>query len=136
MGFSLKRLGFRRSDAAQANNSNLTSSDTPSNSGESIEKDKTITSGHQVTEETALEAQKKLDELQRKHRWDPNLPSDILEDLDKAAHAHDVQQDVNLVGAFEDNSPYPEVRAAVRNVSVAIPHSASHGLINTESLVR
>lgn len=125
MGFSAKRLGFWRSSTVQANDPALTPQGSPSNSGDSIEKDKAIASGHQVPEETALEAQKKLNDLQRKHRWDPNLPADTLEDLDEAAHTHDFKQDVNLVGAFEDNSPYPEVRAAVRNVSIAISASAS-----------
>lgn len=69
-----------------------------------------------MTEETTLEAQKKIKDLQRKHEWDPNLPSDTLEELDDAAHEHDLSHDLNLVSEFEDHSPYPEVRAAVRNV--------------------
>lgn len=82
----------------------------------STEKNETTASGIEMTKEPALEAQKKIQVLQRKHEWDPNLPSDTLEDLDDAAHEHDLEHDLNLVSRFEDNSPYPEVRAAVRNV--------------------
>ena len=66
------------------------------------------------------EAQRKLSvahELKKKYNWDPNLPRETLEELDDATAHENVQQEVNLVDAFEDNSPYPEVRAAVRNVS-------------------
>lgn len=111
-----KWIGSRRASHAQATERN---SDSPLglyNTASTTEKDKTIASGIELTEETALEAQKKLKVLQRKHEWDPNLPSDTLEDLDHAAHEHDLRHDLNLVSGFEDNSPYPEVRAAVRNV--------------------
>lgn len=118
MGTFAKRFGFQRSNTAQANITTVTSADSNSNpsSDDSTEKIKGITSAHQITDQTALEAQTKLKALERKHRWDPNLPADTLGDLDEAAHAHDLQHDVGIVGAFEENSPYPEVRAAVRNV--------------------
>lgn len=118
MGTSAKRFGFQRSSPTQANITTVTSADSNSNpnSDGSTEKSRGITSAHQITDETALEAQEKLKALERKHRWDPNLPADTLEDLNEAAHAHDLQHDVSIVGAFEENSPYPEVRAAVRNV--------------------
>lgn len=75
-----------------------------------------MVSGVEMTQESALEAQKKVKALLLKHAWDPNLPSDTLEDLDDAAHERNLEHDLNLVSGFEDNSPYPEVRAAVRNV--------------------
>lgn len=111
-----KWIASRRANHAQATERN---SDSPLglyNTASSTEKNKTIASGIELTEETALEAQKKVKAFQRKHEWDPNLPSDTLEDLDNAAHEHDLRHDLNLVSGFEDNSPYPEVRAAVRNV--------------------
>lgn len=120
MGTFAKRFGFQRSNTAQANIPTVTSPDSNSNSGDSTEKHGGITSAHQIADETALEAQKKLKELERKHRWDPNLPADTLEDLDEATHTHNLQHEVSLVGAFEENSPYPEVRAAVRNVGVTL----------------
>lgn len=115
-----KWIGSRRASHAKATGRN---SDSPLglyNTASTTEKDKTIASGIELTEETALEAQKKLKVLQRKHEWDPNLPSDTLEDLDHAAHEHDLRHDLNLVSGFEDNSPYPEVRAAVRNVGESL----------------
>lgn len=108
-----KRIASRRANHAERN---PTSPLGPSKSAGSTEKDDTIASGIEISEEPALEAQKKIKILQRKHEWDPNLPSDTLEDLDDAAHEHDLEHDLNLVSGFEDNSPYPEVRAAVRNV--------------------
>ena len=77
-----KWIGSRRASHAQATERN---SDSPLglyNTASTTEKDKTIASGIELTEETALEAQKKLKVLQRKHEWDPNLPSDTLEDLE------------------------------------------------------
>lgn len=112
-----KRFGFHRSNSVQANVTTLASPDSNSNSGDSTEKNRGVTSAHQITDETALEAQKKLKALERKHRWDPNLPADTLEDIDETTHTHNLQHEVSLVSAFEENSPYPEVRAAVRNVS-------------------
>lgn len=111
-----KRIASRRANHAQATGRDSKSPHGLSESAGSTGKDKTIASGIEITEETALEAQKKVKVLHRKHEWDPNLPSDTLEDLDDAAHEHDLKHDLNLVSEFEDNSPYPEVRAAVRNV--------------------
>lgn len=108
-----KLLASRRANHAKRNS---TSPLGPSTSAGSTEKDEIIASGIEISEESALEAQKKIKMLQRKHEWDPNLPSDTLEDLDGAVHEHDIQHDLNLVSGFEGNSPYPEVRAAVRNV--------------------
>lgn len=116
MGTFAKRFGFQRSNTAQANIPTVSAPDSDSNLGDSTEKNRALTSAHQIKDATALEAQEKLKALERKHRWDPNLPADTLEDLDEATHTHDLQHEVSLVGAFEENSPYPEVRAAVRNV--------------------
>lgn len=112
-----KRIASRRANHVERIS---TSPLGPSKSAGSTEKDETIASGIEISEESALEAQKKIKILQRKHEWDPNLPSDTLEDLDDAAHGHDLQRDLNLVSGFEGNSPYPEVRAAVRNVVALI----------------
>lgn len=113
-----KRLISWRANHAQATGRDSESPHGLSKSSGSTGNDKTIVSG---IEEAALEAQEKVKVLHRKHEWDPNLPSDILNDLDDAAHEHDLKHDLNLVSEFEDNSPYPEVRAAVRNVSGTLP---------------
>lgn len=90
--------------------------DTEIDPGASKEKDVGITSGAQVNTEAGLEADRKIKALESNYQWDPNLPSDTLQDLDEANNTHDTQQELDLVHVFEDNSPYPEVRAAVRNV--------------------
>lgn len=113
MTFIAKRIASRLVNHAERKS---TSQLGLSKSAGSAEKDETIASGIEMTEESALEAQEMIKVLQRKHEWDPNLPSDTLEDLDDATHEHDLEHDLTLVSRFEDNSPYPEVRAAVRNV--------------------
>ena len=50
---------------------------------------------------------------------DPNMPEDMLEDMDHARLEHNKTAELELVHAVVDDSPYPEVRAAVRNVSDA-----------------
>jgi OPT family small oligopeptide transporter len=49
------------------------------------------------------------------HEFDPNLPEDLRDAVDEAAEAHDLTGELKLEHAVNDNSPYPEVRAAVRN---------------------
>ena len=118
MGLFAKRFNFRRSDKVDstADGEPITSVDSGSSSGGVTEKNKGVASGVQVTAEAELEANRKIEGLERQHQWDPNLPQDTLEDLDEANHTNDLRRELNLVHEFEDNSPYPEVRAAVRNV--------------------
>ena len=111
-------MGFHRQTTAQEL---LTINHAPAESGsvggdaDSLDKDK----GPKVTSrETELEANAQLKELQRKHRWDPNLPNSVLDEIDNATHEHDLSGELHLVDALTENSPYPEVRAAVRNVSL------------------
>ena len=112
-----KRMGFHRQSTAQELLTiNHAPAETISNGGDADSLDKG--NGTKVTSrETELEANAQLKELQRKHRWDPNLPNSILDDIDNATHEHDLSAEHNLVDALTENSPYPEVRAAVRNVS-------------------
>jgi hypothetical protein len=53
--------------------------------------------------------------LKKAHQWDPNLPQEELDILRKAAETGDVEKIVELQKEFIDDSPYEEVRAAVRN---------------------
>ncbi len=118
MGLFAKRFNFRRSYSVNPtiDGEPIASADSGSSSGDINEKDKVLASGVQLTAEIELEANRKIEELERKHQWDPNLPQDILQDLDEVNHTGDLNKELNLVHEFEDNSPYPEVRAAVRNV--------------------
>ncbi|KAH0003640.1 small oligopeptide transporter, partial [Aureobasidium melanogenum] len=53
--------------------------------------------------------------------WDPNLESDDLHAVDEAVEHHDKDGENHLVNELMENSPYPEVRAAVRNYDVDLP---------------
>lgn len=120
MGLFAKRFSFRRSDKVDStiDGEHIASVDSGSSSGGIVEKDKGRASGVQVGAETELEANRKVEDLERKHQWDPNLPQYTLQELDEANHTGDLGKELNLVHEFEDNSPYPEVRAAVRNVGL------------------
>jgi len=67
-----------------------------------------------------LEANTILLQIKKKHRWDPNLPEELEEELEEKTEGHNLAGEVRLVDELAENSPYPEVRAAVRNVSVSI----------------
>ena len=88
-----------------------------SNSNDSAEKDLAVITAAEVKPETELEANIQLKKLEKKHRWDPNLPRELVDGIDEATAHHDVNQELKLVDQLVENSPYPEVRAAVRNVS-------------------
>ena len=117
-----KRLGFQRQTTAQEL---LTINHAPAGDTDSLDKDQ----GTKVTSrETELEANAQLKELQRKHRWDPNLPNSVLDDIDHATHDHDLSGELNLVDALTENSPYPEVRAAVRPVSLCMQEGSGKAM--------
>lgn len=115
-----KRFGFGRTDASNTVDLPTTTMEADSGSGSGSEKDlkeHAIATGVDLANgDTELEANRRVKDLEKKHRWDPNLPSDTLADLDEARHTHNLQGELSLVDAFAENSPYPQVRAAVRNV--------------------
>lgn len=116
-----KRFGFGRTKTAIATEvPALVAQSRDSGFGsneDGVEKDPAISSGVELRPpENELEANAQLKALEKKHRWDPNLPAETLAGIDKATQAHDIQQELNLVDALTENSPYPQVRAAVRNV--------------------
>ncbi|KAE8151097.1 OPT oligopeptide transporter protein-domain-containing protein [Aspergillus avenaceus] len=55
-----------------------------------------------------------LQQLKEKHQWDSNLPDEVADDIDVALHA-DNKTGAEVAEDLIDNSPYPEVRAAVPN---------------------
>ncbi|CAD0113079.1 unnamed protein product [Aureobasidium uvarum] len=81
------------------------------------EKDIGVSSAHELSE---AEAARRLKVF--KHNadalWDPNLERDDLQAVDEAVEHHDKDGENHLVNELFDNSPYPEVRAAVRNYDV------------------
>ena len=68
-----------------------------------------------------VEANKEVKFLRKLHRWDPNLSSDIDQGMSKAAADHDATAELELINLIENDSPYPEVRAAVRNWDEEMP---------------
>ncbi|KAI1099980.1 OPT family small oligopeptide transporter [Jackrogersella minutella] len=56
-----------------------------------------------------------LDKIQHNHQWDPNLPQEKLDAVKSALEHGDVKEITEADLLFTENSPYEEVRAAVRN---------------------
>ncbi|KAL9121181.1 MAG: hypothetical protein Q9187_002259 [Circinaria calcarea] len=73
-----------------------------------------------TTELSEVEANREVKFLRKLHRWDPNLPS---EDRDALEGEHDAAVDNEIINLIENDSPYPEVRAAVRNYDEEMPTS-------------
>ena len=127
-----KRFGFARMKASNATDVPAVAAPAhDSGSGlneDGIEKDPGISSGFQLkAPENELEANAQLKAIKKKHRWDPNLPAETLAGLEHATETHDIQQELNLVDALTENSPYPQVRAAVRNVRDIRQLFGAHG---------
>ncbi|EKD18024.1 uncharacterized protein L3040_004563 [Drepanopeziza brunnea f. sp. 'multigermtubi'] len=65
--------------------------------------------------------QRDIRALKRSSRWDPNLPQDAIHSID-AAYEGDLEKKAAVEHALlEQDSPYPEVRAAVRNYDEEMP---------------
>ncbi|KUJ16094.1 small oligopeptide transporter [Mollisia scopiformis] len=83
-----------------------------------FEKDTGKSSSRDVQE---AEANRKLAIFERAHRWDPNLEDSQLDDIDDAVNTRDPNAEGKIYDEVFENSPYPEVRAAVRNYDVDLP---------------
>ncbi|CAK7271076.1 hypothetical protein SEPCBS119000_004415 [Sporothrix epigloea] len=71
---------------------------------------------------SGAEALKTLKHFERMHHLDPNLPIDDLNEVDNAIETGNVEKGILVEQTImEDNSPYPEVRASVRNYDVDLP---------------
>ncbi|KAK0717183.1 OPT oligopeptide transporter protein-domain-containing protein [Lasiosphaeria miniovina] len=63
-----------------------------------------------------------LKQMKNMHRLDPNLPLDELDEIDVALKTSNAEKGAEIEQILaEDNSPYPEVRASVRNFDVEMP---------------
>lgn len=52
-----------------------------------------------------------LQQFEKAHKLDPNLPIDELTDIDAAIATGNAEKGIEITNALmEDNSPYPEVR--------------------------
>lgn len=59
---------------------------------------------------------KQLRSLKEHHRWDPNLPDEVIDEVHQALHTTDKNIQADIAHELLDNSPYLEVRAAVPNI--------------------
>ncbi|KAL6236137.1 hypothetical protein BDW75DRAFT_250321 [Aspergillus navahoensis] len=57
-----------------------------------------------------------LKDLKEHHHWDPNLPDEVIDEVNDALHATDKDRRQHIAASLLENSPYPEVRAAVPNI--------------------
>lgn len=112
MSFFTKRFGKSASP--------VRSEDLGSGSNEVIKEKDSVAikaTGTDLSPSDELETAAQLKAIKKKHEWDPNFSEDIVGDIEDATQHHDIGGEVRLVGELIENSPYPEVRAAVRNVS-------------------
>ncbi|KAJ5818939.1 hypothetical protein N7474_004530 [Penicillium riverlandense] len=76
-----------------------------------------VTTGATVDEKAVPDdALTQLRNLKEHHHWDPNLPDDVLEEVDEALNTTDKGAQIDIARELLDNSPYVEVRAAVPNI--------------------
>lgn len=69
-----------------------------------------------ATREAAVsQATEDLEKIRLAHQWDPNLPHEKVEAIEKALEHGDADEILAADALFSDNSPYEQVRAAVRN---------------------
>ncbi len=112
MSFFTKRFG--------KNASPVRSDGSASGSNEDVkEKDPVAikATGADLTPSDELETAAQLKAIKKKHEWDPNFSEDLVEGIEEATEHHDIGGEIRLVDELVENSPYPEVRGAVRNVS-------------------
>ncbi|KAF4552813.1 putative OPT oligopeptide transporter protein [Elsinoe fawcettii] len=76
-----------------------------------------------VRDISEAEANHRLNVFRQDHKWDPNMPDEAIEMVDAVTGAHDSKGEAQLVGEVIENSPYPEVRAVVRNYDADVPTS-------------
>ncbi|KAH8662219.1 OPT oligopeptide transporter protein-domain-containing protein [Xylariales sp. PMI_506] len=71
---------------------------------------------------TGAEMLNTLKYFEQQHKLDPNLPIEELNDIDNVLIEGNCEKGAEVEAALmEDNSPYPEVRATVRNYDVDLP---------------
>ncbi|KAL2868059.1 small oligopeptide transporter, OPT family [Aspergillus lucknowensis] len=68
-----------------------------------------------ANEAGAQDTVEQLKQLKKHHHWDPNLPDEVVDEIDDALHTTSSGTRQEIAHELLDNSPYPEVRAAVPN---------------------
>ncbi|PVH94456.1 OPT family small oligopeptide transporter [Periconia macrospinosa] len=77
--------------------------------------------GAQKTPSTSVEAAPPIQLTEKTHQWDPNLRQDKVDELIAATHDGDPEAIRKAEADFIEDSPYEEVRAAVRNIDTGEP---------------
>ncbi|CAG8975038.1 hypothetical protein HYALB_00011701 [Hymenoscyphus albidus] len=84
--------------------------------------DSAVASSLEGSDPTAVTIQAELKNFQAEHKWDPNLPEEERVAIDQALEGGDIEKKAAVeVHLLEEDSPYPEVRAAVRNYDEDVP---------------
>lgn len=78
-------------------------------------------SGDNAHDISQLEAQSQLRNMQKHHVNDPNLPDEFVDEVADALASSDPKATINEAEHLLEDSPYPEVRAAVRNYDEDVP---------------
>lgn len=77
---------------------------------------KSISSNNEALAPIADEALVHLAKMKKEaNHWDPNLPDEVEDELDEALRTTDIKAQIHIAEELLENSPYPEVRAAVLN---------------------
>ena len=117
-----KRFGFGKKPednlfAAESTSPESASTDNVKGGAEEKEDVAAVATGINDRRISEAEANQTLRHIKKTHRWDPNLPEELEEELEAKTEEHNLAGELRLVDELVENSPYPEVRAAVRNVS-------------------
>ena len=117
-----KRFGFGQKPednvlAAESSSPESASTENVKGGAEEKEHVAAVATGINNRRISEVEANQTLRHIKKTHRWDPNLPEELEEELEAKTEEHNLAGELRLVDELVENSPYPEVRAAVRNVS-------------------
>ncbi|KXS97602.1 hypothetical protein AC578_5748 [Pseudocercospora eumusae] len=129
----MKRFGFKRTTTSDHINTTTTElSDLGEGSSAAAVDSKldAAFSGHKKSDHTEaiqnlseVEANRRLSTFKEEHYFDPNLPDIALDAIKDATQQHDRKGEAILVDEMINDSPYPEVRAVVRNTDEPVPTS-------------
>ena len=124
-GFGKKTpaVGGEPDPAASTGGAGVLEKDGVTNEKNGLDEVRSASSGNDVVHPnlSEVEANRELRFLKKLHRWDPNLSSDVQDGMFRAVHDHDGTAELELINLMENDSPYPEVRAAVRNYDIDVP---------------
>ncbi|SMR63530.1 unnamed protein product [Zymoseptoria tritici ST99CH_3D1] len=132
---ALKRFAFKRSNTAQTAGEGSASSSSDQDAGITelteypVSKIAAEYAGEVHADTSAVrnisevEANSRLNEFRKEHAFDPNIPDVAFDAIKEVTATHDHKGEAALAEEFINDSPYPEVRAVVRNYDEDVPTS-------------